>query len=88
MHGAVRPRREARRIDPAQVKTVRVTLSQTACSTCTASFARLQGEVRGADLSAHYVAAAILHDRALTLAQFEPARYDDAETSPASPSNA
>ena len=28
-------------------------------------------------LSAHYVAAAILHDRALTLAQFEPARYDD-----------
>ena len=26
---------------------------------------------------AHYVAAAILHDRALTLAQFEPARYDD-----------
>ena len=28
-------------------------------------------------ISAHYVAAAILHDRALTLAQFEPARYDD-----------
>jgi 2-methylcitrate dehydratase PrpD len=28
-------------------------------------------------LSAHYVAAAIVHDRALTLAQFEPARYDD-----------
>jgi 2-methylcitrate dehydratase PrpD len=28
-------------------------------------------------ISAHYVAAAILHDRALTLAQFEAARYDD-----------
>jgi 2-methylcitrate dehydratase PrpD len=28
-------------------------------------------------LSAHYTAAAILHDRALTLAQFEPNRYDD-----------
>jgi 2-methylcitrate dehydratase PrpD len=28
-------------------------------------------------ISAHYVAAAILHDRALTLAQFEPVRYDD-----------
>jgi 2-methylcitrate dehydratase PrpD len=28
-------------------------------------------------ISAHYVAAAILHDRALTLRQFEPARYED-----------
>jgi 2-methylcitrate dehydratase PrpD len=28
-------------------------------------------------ISAHYVAAAVLHDRALTLTQFEPARYDD-----------
>jgi len=28
-------------------------------------------------LSAHYTAAVILHDRALTLAQFEPKRYDD-----------
>jgi 2-methylcitrate dehydratase PrpD len=28
-------------------------------------------------LSTHYAAAAILHDRELTLAQFEPARYDD-----------
>ena len=28
-------------------------------------------------LSAHYTAAVILHDRALTLAQFEPDRYDD-----------
>jgi 2-methylcitrate dehydratase PrpD len=30
-------------------------------------------------LSAHYVAAAIVHDRVLTLAQFEPARYDEAK---------
>jgi len=28
-------------------------------------------------LSAHYTAAVIVHDRTLTLAQFEPARYDD-----------
>jgi 2-methylcitrate dehydratase PrpD len=28
-------------------------------------------------LSAHYAAAAILHDRELSLAQFEPARYND-----------
>jgi 2-methylcitrate dehydratase PrpD len=30
-------------------------------------------------LSAHYIAAAILHDRALTLSQFEPLRYNDAK---------
>src|SRR5262245_11889394 len=28
-------------------------------------------------ISAHYTAAAILHDRTLTLAQFEPSRYND-----------
>jgi 2-methylcitrate dehydratase len=28
-------------------------------------------------ISAHYTAAVILHDRSLTLAEFEPARYDD-----------
>jgi 2-methylcitrate dehydratase PrpD len=28
-------------------------------------------------LSAHYTAAAIVHDHALTLSQFEPDRYDD-----------
>ena len=28
-------------------------------------------------LSAHYIAAVVLHDGALTLTQFEPARYDD-----------
>ncbi len=30
-------------------------------------------------ISGHYTAAVILHDQALTLAQFEPARYDDAK---------
>jgi len=28
-------------------------------------------------ISAHYAATAILHDRAFTLAQFEPFRYND-----------
>jgi 2-methylcitrate dehydratase len=39
-------------------------------------FPRYQGKFE-ALLSTHYAAAAILHDRALTLAQFEPARYND-----------
>ncbi|NIQ26668.1 MAG: hypothetical protein GTN88_09115, partial [Gammaproteobacteria bacterium] len=39
-------------------------------------FATYRGKFE-ALLSAHYVAAVILHDRALTLAQFEPERYDD-----------
>jgi len=39
-------------------------------------FPRYQGKFE-ALLSTHYCAAAILHDRVLTLAQFEPARYDD-----------
>jgi 2-methylcitrate dehydratase PrpD len=30
-------------------------------------------------LSAHYIAAVVVHDRTLTLAQFEPDRYDDAK---------
>jgi 2-methylcitrate dehydratase PrpD len=30
-------------------------------------------------LSAHYIAAVVVHDRTLTLAQFEPNRYDDAK---------
>jgi 2-methylcitrate dehydratase PrpD len=39
-------------------------------------FPRYKGKFE-ALLSTHYAAAAILHDRALTLAQFEPARYND-----------
>jgi 2-methylcitrate dehydratase PrpD len=66
---------EKNRIDPAHVRRVRVALSQGAFdlhggfSTYKAKFEAL--------LSAHYTAAIILHDRALTLAQFEPDRYDD-----------
>ena len=62
-------------IDAAQVRKVRVGLSQQAHAmhggfdTYKAKFEAL--------LSAHYTAAVILHDRALTLAQFEPGRYDD-----------
>lgn len=68
---------EKHKIDAAQVRKVDIGLSQTAFdlhggySTYKAKFEAL--------LSAHYTAAAILHDHALTLAQFEPRRYDDAK---------
>jgi len=63
------------KIDTARVRQVRIALSPTAFDmhggfgTYKAKFEAL--------LSAHYTAAVILHDRALTLAQFEPKRYDD-----------
>jgi 2-methylcitrate dehydratase PrpD len=63
------------KIDTARVRQVRIALSPTAFDmhggfkTYTAKFEAL--------LSAHYTAAVILHDRALTLTQFEPKRYDD-----------
>ena len=62
-------------IDAGQIRKVRIALSKPAFdahggfSTYKAKFEAL--------LSVHYTAAAILHDRALTLAQFEPNRYDD-----------
>jgi 2-methylcitrate dehydratase PrpD len=62
-------------IDMARVRQVRIALSKSAFDmhggfrTYKAKFEAL--------LSAHYSAAAMLHDRALTLAQFEPNRYDD-----------
>jgi 2-methylcitrate dehydratase PrpD len=62
-------------IDFASVRKVRIALSEGAFKmhggfgTYKAKFEAL--------LSAHYTAAAILHDKALTLAQFEPSRYDD-----------
>jgi len=62
-------------IDPVQVKALRIGLSQ-AVFDMHGGFATYKGKF-DALLSAHYVAAAILHDRQLTLAQFEPARYDD-----------
>jgi 2-methylcitrate dehydratase PrpD len=66
---------EKHSIDAARIRKVRIALSQGAFDmhggfhTYKAKFEAL--------LSAHYTAAAILHDRALTLAQFEPGRYDD-----------
>src|ERR1700733_5827469 len=68
---------EKHKVDPNQVRQVRIGVSQTAFdlhggfSTYKAKFEAL--------LSAHYTAAIILHDHALTLAQFEPNRYDDAK---------
>jgi 2-methylcitrate dehydratase PrpD len=66
---------ERHRIDPAHVKTLRIALSPPVFD-LHGDFARYKAKFE-ALLSAHYVAAAILHDQELTLAQFEPARYDD-----------
>ena len=62
-------------VDFAKVRKVRIGLSEGAFrmhggfGTYKAKFEAL--------LSAHYTAAAILHDQTLTLSQFEPSRYDD-----------
>jgi 2-methylcitrate dehydratase PrpD len=58
-----------------QVKKVRVFMNQTGVD-MHGMFPRYKGKFE-ALLSTHYCAAVILHDRALTLAQFEPARYND-----------
>jgi len=57
------------------VKKVRVALSQAAFD-LHGKLARYKGKF-DALISGHYTAAVILHDQELTLAQFEPARYDD-----------
>jgi 2-methylcitrate dehydratase PrpD len=62
-------------IDAAHVRKVRIALSQGAFD-MHGGFGIYKAKFE-ALLSAHYTAAAILHDRALTLAQFEPGRYDD-----------
>ena len=66
---------EKHKPDPAKVKKLRVALGQTVFD-LHGHLARYKGGF-DALISAHYTAAAILHDRALTLTQFEPARYDD-----------
>jgi 2-methylcitrate dehydratase PrpD len=58
-----------------EVRKLRATMSKTAVD-MHGIFPRYKAKFE-ALLSTHYAAAAILHDRALTLAQFEPARYDD-----------
>lgn len=62
-------------IDVARVRKVRVALSRQAFE-MHGGFGSYKAKFE-ALLSAHYTAAVILHDRALTLAQFEPARYAD-----------
>jgi 2-methylcitrate dehydratase PrpD len=66
---------EQNRIDPSEVKAVRVALGQTAFD-MHGHLPRYKAKFE-ALISGHYVAAVSVHDRALTLAQFEPARYDD-----------
>ncbi|MBM3356717.1 MAG: MmgE/PrpD family protein [Betaproteobacteria bacterium] len=58
-----------------QVKKLRVSMSKTAVD-LHGIFPRYKAKFE-ALLSTHYCAAVVLHDRKLTLAQFEPARYDD-----------
>jgi 2-methylcitrate dehydratase PrpD len=62
-------------LDGARVRKVQIALSKAAFD-LHGGFGTYSGKFE-ALLSAHYAAAAILHDRALTLAQFEPRRYDD-----------
>ncbi|MDB5811499.1 MAG: MmgE/PrpD family protein [Betaproteobacteria bacterium] len=62
-------------LKPSQVKKVDVKMSKVAVD-MHGIFPRYKGKF-DALLSTHYAAAVILHDRELTLAQFEPARYDD-----------
>ena len=66
---------ESHQLAPDKVKKVRVTMSKTAVD-LHGIFPRYKGKF-DALLSTHYAAAVILHDRELSLAQFEPARYDD-----------
>jgi len=66
---------EKHRLSLDQVRRLRVSLNKTAVD-MHGIFPRYQGKFE-ALLSTHYCAAAILHDRTLTLAQFEPARYND-----------
>ena len=62
-------------VAPANIKAVRVTLP-TMGFNMHGNLPRYKGKFE-ALISAHYTAAVILHDRSLTLAEFEPARYDD-----------
>jgi 2-methylcitrate dehydratase PrpD len=66
---------ERHKIDPAKVKKVRIALSQPTFD-LHGKLAHYKGKF-DALISGHYTAAVILHDQALTLAQFEAARYDD-----------
>jgi 2-methylcitrate dehydratase PrpD len=66
---------EQQRINPAQVKKMRIALSQTVFD-LHGGLARYKGKF-DALISAHYTAAVILHDQELTLSQFDAQRYDN-----------
>jgi 2-methylcitrate dehydratase PrpD len=67
---------ERHQLTPGRTKRLRVWLGKAAYD-LHAGFSRWQGKFE-ALLSTHYAAAAVLHDRELTLAQFERERYTDA----------
>jgi 2-methylcitrate dehydratase PrpD len=62
-------------LKPEHVRNIRVSLGETA-NKMHGIFPNYKAKFE-ALLSTHYAAAIILHDRELTLAQFEPARYND-----------
>ncbi len=66
---------ERTQIEFGQVRKVRIALSPEA-HRMHGGFGAYRAKFE-ALLSAHYTAAVLLHDRALTLAQFAPSRYDD-----------
>jgi 2-methylcitrate dehydratase PrpD len=66
---------EKHRVGPDRVSKLSISMSQNAFD-LHGGFARYKSKF-DALLSTHYAAAVILHDRQLSLAQFEPARYDD-----------
>jgi 2-methylcitrate dehydratase PrpD len=66
---------ERNKIEPASVKKMRVAMAPAAYD-YHGKLPNYKGKFE-ALISAHFTAAVILHDGALTLAQFEPARYDD-----------
>ncbi len=66
---------EKHQLGPERVKKLRISMSQPAFD-LHGGFDRYKAKF-DALLSTHYAAAVILHDRELSLTQFEPARYDD-----------
>ncbi|MBO0757015.1 MAG: MmgE/PrpD family protein [Bradyrhizobiaceae bacterium] len=66
---------EAHKINPNEVKKLRVALSPPTFA-LHGNLPNYKGKF-DALISGHYTAAVILHDQALTLDQFEPKRYDD-----------
>ena len=66
---------EKNKVDPDQVKKLRIGLSKTVFD-LHGGLAKYKAKF-DALISAHYTAAVILHDQKLTLAEFEAKRYDD-----------